>query len=312
MRIVFFGTPQFASTILQFLIDKKVDVAAVVTRPDKPRGRSKEPAYSPVKELALSQNLPLYQPNKASEPEFADFLKTFHADFFIVAAYAEILKENILEIPRLGCLNVHGSILPKYRGAAPVQRAIMAGEKETGVTIMKMALQMDAGDILAIEKTEIPIDMTAGELMEVLANLGRVALFEVMQRMVQGKMTPIKQDPTQVSFAKKIKPEDAYIEWNLPAETLHNQIRGVTPNPGAWCWIEIRGEKKRLLVKKTLPETSLTGPPGGILSQNPTELVVGCSKGSLRLLEIQVEGKKSLSADVFLRGVALTNIKFLL
>src|ERR1700733_11440692 len=181
LRIVVFGTPQFAKTILEYLLDKDVEIAAVVTRPDKPRGRSNQPAPSPVKVLALSKQLPLFQPAKASDPEFSAFLKTLRADFFVVAAYAEILKQDILEIPRLGCINVHGSILPKLRGAAPVQRAIMAGETESGVTIMKMALQMDAGDILDVRKTSIPLEMNAGELMAALANLGKVALWEILQ-----------------------------------------------------------------------------------------------------------------------------------
>jgi methionyl-tRNA formyltransferase len=310
LRIVFFGTPHFARTILEYLLDQNVEVAAVVTRPDKPRSRSNRLTFMPVKELALAKHLPLYQPPKASDPDFAAFLKTLHADFFIVAAYAEILKENILEIPRLGCINVHGSILPKYRGAAPVQRSIMAGETETGVTIMKMALQMDAGDILAIRKTPIPLEVTAGELMEVLADLGKVALWEVMQGIEKGTLRPMKQDPAQASFAKKLTPADAEIDWSRPCEVVHNQIRGVNPNPGAWCWVEIKGERKRLLVKKTLPYASLMGLPGEIVSKAPSELVVGCLHGSVRLLEVQLEGKKALAADAFLRGIPLDRIKF--
>lgn len=283
---------------------------AVVTRPDKPRGRSDKPAFSPVKECALSHHLPLYQPSKASDPQFADFLKTLNADFFIVAAYAEILKENVLEIPRLGCLNVHGSLLPKYRGAAPVQRSIMSGETETGVTIMKMALQLDAGDILATVRTPIPNDMSAGELMDVLAQLGKVALWEVMQGLEKGTAHSTKQDSSQVTTAKKITPGEAEINWNQPCLALHNTIRGVNPNPGAWCWVEIKGVKKRLLVKKTLPDHS-SGSPGEILSKTPSELVVGCAQGALRILELQLEGKKPMPADAFLRGIPLSLIKFI-
>jgi methionyl-tRNA formyltransferase len=308
LRIVFFGTPKFAKTILEYLFDQNVEVAAVVTRPDKPRGRSNRPAFSPVKEFAGLKHLPLYQPPKASAPDFANFLKEVEADFFIVAAYAEILKENILEIPRFGCLNVHGSLLPKYRGAAPVQRAIMAGETTTGVTIMQMALQMDAGDILAIRTTPIPPDMTAGELMEVLADLSKDALWETMQAIVQGRVQPIKQDLAQVSFAKKITPEDGKIDWSKPCTVIHNQIRGVTPNPGAWCIVEINGEKKRLLIKKTHPCPTLRGAPGEILSK--TELIVGCGEGGICILEIQLEGKKVMPADVFMRGIPSGKIKF--
>jgi methionyl-tRNA formyltransferase len=309
LRIVFFGTPQFAKTILEYLVAQGFDIAAVVTRPDKPKGRSSQPVPTPVKEYALAHNLPVYQPQKASEPEFASFLKTLQADVFVVAAYAEILKQNILDIPPKGCFNVHGSILPKYRGAAPVQRSIMAGESETGVTIMKMALQLDAGDILAIHKLPIPLEMTAGELMDALANLGKVALVEVLNNL--DHIIPTKQDPSQVTQAKKITPEDAEINWNQPALAIHNQIRGVTPNPGAWCWILLKGEKKRLLVKKTLPEPSLKGTPGSIVSQKPSEMVVACASGSLRLLEVQLEGKKALPTDAFLRGFSLPQITFL-
>jgi methionyl-tRNA formyltransferase len=307
---VFFGTPQFAKTILAYLLEQGVDVAAVVTRPDKPRGRSNKPAPSPVKEFALLKNIPLYQPSKASEPEFAAFLKSLNVDFFIVAAYAEILKDFILEIPRLCCLNVHGSILPKYRGAAPVQRSIMAGERETGVTIMQMAVKMDAGDILAIRKTPIPLEMTSGELMDVLADLGKVALWEVMQQIEKGSAHPIKQDAAQATLAKKIIPEDAEVDWSVPSDVVHNQIRGVTPNPGAWCWVEIKGDKKRLQIKKALP-SPIKGQPGEILSKNRSELVVGCGEGSLSLLEIQLEGKKTMVAEEFLRGIPLDKIKFL-
>lgn len=311
MRIVFFGTPQFAKTILEYLFSQRVEIAAVVTRPDKPRGRSSKPAFSAVKEFALAHNLPLYQPQKASEVSFAEFLKTLHADYFIVAAYAEILKGNVLEIPKGGCINVHGSLLPKYRGAAPVQRAIMEGESETGVTIMKMALQMDAGDILAVRHVPISLEMTAGELMEVLADVGKVALFEVMQELPKGNLHPQSQDLSKVTFAKKITPEDAMIDWTLSCMRVHNQIRGVTPNPGAWCWVEIHGEKKRLLVKKTLPYPTLSGSAGEILSKTDKELIVACGSGSLRLLELQLEGKKKLPADVFLRGIPLDSLRFL-
>lgn len=310
MRIVFFGTPNFSKIILEYLFDQKVEIAAVITRPDKPRGRSNKPASSPVKEYALSHHLLLYQPPKASDPEFAAFLKTLHADFFVVAAYAEILKENILEIPRLGCINVHGSILPKYRGAAPVPRSIMEGETETGVTIMKMALQMDAGAILAIRKLSIPLEMTAGELMESLANVGKSALIEVLQEVEQGRSQPIEQDLSAVTYAKKLTPQDAQVNWNPSSLVVHNQIRGCNPNPGAWCWIKIKGDSKRLLIKKSLPLPSPHGQPGEIISGPSSELFVACGSGAISLLEVQLEGKKQMSIGDFLRGTPLSQIKF--
>lgn len=309
MRIVFFGTSQFAQTILEYLISQGAEIVAVVTRPDKPRGRSGTPVPTPVKASAIAHNLPVYQPLKASDPEFAAFLKTLDPDLFIVAAYAEILKQNILDIPPKGCINVHGSILPKYRGAAPVPRSIMEGEVETGVTIMKMALQMDAGDILAIRKMPIPLEMTAGDLMDALANLGKQALWEVLQNLDQ--IEPIRQDPALMTHAKKITSDDAEVDWTRPCLAVHNQIRGVTPNPGAWCWVKVKGEKKRLLIKKTLPMPSISGKPGQIVSRTSLELLVGCGSGSLSLIEIQLEGKKAMATEVFLRGIALQQILFL-
>lgn len=291
MRIVFFGTPRFARIILEFLLTQKCEIVAVVTRPDKPSGRSLKSIYSPVKSLAIQRDIPLYQPSKASDPSFADQLKSFNADFFVVAAYAEILKENILNLPKIACVNIHGSLLPKYRGAAPVQRSIIAGEKESGITIMKMAAQLDAGGILATRKTSIPIDMNSAELMDLLADLSKAALWETLEGLEKGIVHPIPQDESQVSYAKKLSPQEAQIDWTHNAESIHNQVRGFNPNPGAWCWVEIKKEKKRLLIKKTIPDNK-QGLPGEILPSHKSELIVGCGQGSLRLLEIQLEGKK--------------------
>lgn len=307
MRIVFFGTPQFAKTILEYLLEQGGDIVAVVTRPDRPKGRSNKPIPSPVKEFALEKKLPVYQPPKASAPEFATFLKGLDADFFVVAAYAEILKENVLEIPKFGCINVHGSILPKYRGAAPIQRAIMAGEEETGVTIMKMALEMDAGDILAIQKTPIPENMTAGELTEKLAEIGKAALWGSLCEVQKGEAKPTKQNPEEASYAKKLRSEDGEIKWAKPCHEVYNHIRGVTPKPGAWCWVEMKGEKKRLLIKKALLQPSHSGEPGEILSKK--EFIVGCASGAVQLLEVQLEGKKTVEGNAFLRGASNVNLK---
>ncbi len=302
MRVVFFGTPQLAATILNYLVKQSVEVVAVISRPDKPKGRSGTPQPTAVKLAAAAHALSVYQPRKTSDPEFVELLKSLNADLFIVAAYAEILRENVLEIPKLGCINVHGSILPKYRGAAPVQRALMDGEKETGVSIMKMALEMDAGDVYSIVKIPIPEEMNAGELFDEMALVGAKALWNVMQKIEKGEAKATPQDPSQVTFAKKVKPEDGEIDWSQPAQKIHNQIRGLTPNPGAWCWVEVRGAKKRLRINRARP----------VLEHEPSKLIVGCSEGALELLEVQLEGKKALPADVFLRGIQPQNIKFYL
>jgi len=310
MRVVFFGTPKFAQTLLDYLLEKGVEIVAVISRPDKPRGRSKKLISSPVKELALSKSLPVYQPTKASDPEFADFLRSLNADLFVVAAYAEILRQNILDIPKFGCINVHASILPKFRGAAPIQRAIMEGESVSGVTIMKMALKMDAGDILAIAKTPITPEMTAGELTDILADLGKVALLDVIKDLEEGRMEGKQQDPTQATFAGKLTLEDGLINWARACEVVHNHVRGVTPKPGAWCWITVKGEKKRLLIKKACPVEDVRGKPGEIVSENSNELVVACASGGIRLLEVQLEGKKRMAIKAFLQGNSLQDLCF--
>lgn len=305
MRVVFFGTPEFAATILEYLIKQPIEIVAVVTRPDKPKGRSLQAQPNAVKKVAKQFGYPLFQPPKASDPEFASYLESLDADFFIVAAYAEILRENILKIPKLACLNVHGSILPYYRGAAPVQRALMAGESETGVTIMKMALEMDAGDIYSIVKIPIPEEMNAGELFEAMAKVGAPALWDVMQKIEKKEIQPTPQDHALATYTKKVKPEDGEIVWTHPARHIHNQIRGLTPNPGAWVWASVKGEKRRLRVKRArvIKEDSLAKP--GELIPLKSQLVIRCGSDALELLEVQLEGKKAMAADAFLRGVGV-------
>jgi methionyl-tRNA formyltransferase len=311
MRLIFFGTPQFAATILDSLLQQSVEIVAVVTRPDKPKGRSAQALPSPVKVLALAHRIPVYQPDKASEPDFVSFLATLNPDLFIVAAYAEILKEALLATPKWGCINVHASLLPKYRGAAPIQRAIMAGEKESGVTIMKMARQLDAGEMLERVKLPIPESMTAGELEEKLAHAGAEALWRVIQALEKGTLEPAAQDPSQVTYAKKLTAEEGEISWDRPSDEVFNHIRGVTPKPGAWCWVKVRGEKKRLLIKRA-EKIALETPenPGKIISKSPQELLIACREGAIRLLEVQLEGKKSLITNLFLTGIPLVNLEF--
>jgi methionyl-tRNA formyltransferase len=311
LRIIFFGTPKFSATVLDYLLRQNANIVAVVTKPNRPKGRSGKLLPPPVKEIAEVHGLPVYQPPKASDIEFAAILKNLKPDLFVVVAYSEIFKENLLAMPKLGCLNVHASILPKYRGAAPIQRAIMTGETETGVTIMSMAKELDAGNMLAIAKTEIREDMTAGELSEILSQIGAVALWEVIQKYEAGHIESIPQDAKEATYAKKISTEDAKINWQLPAKTTHDQIRGVTPNPGAWCWIEYKGEKKRLLIKKTSYNHSFAGNPGEMFFQS-SQLWVACSQGAIQLLEVQLEGKKALSALEFLRGISQETLHFLI
>lgn len=308
-RVVFFGTPRFAATILSYLLEQGVNIVACVTKPDKPQGRSSTLVSPPVKKIALEHNLPLFQPLKASTPEFAEEMRRFQPDLFVVVAYSEIFREILLTLPPLGCINVHASLLPKYRGAAPIQRAVMAGERETGVTIMRMVKELDAGEMYAVGKMAIGPEMTSGEVFEELAKVGGVELLKVVKRFEEGEVAGVAQDHSQATFAPKVTPQEGEIDWNRSAQELHNHIRGVTPKPGAWCWVEVKGERKRLAVKKACI-SNLNGRPGVIL--DGPGLIIACREGALSLLEVQLEGKKSLSTSEFLRGISKNNLSFVL
>ncbi len=312
LRIVFFGTPSFAATILDFLISKNANIVAVVTKPDKPYKRSSALKAPPVKELILQKapEIPLFQPLKAGSEDFATTLKSFDADFFCVAAYSEIFKDNLLQMPRIACLNVHASILPKYRGAAPIARAIMAGEKESGVTIISMARQLDAGGMLKISKTPISDEMTAGELMEKLAELGSLALWEVICAYARGEVQLLEQNSLEANYASKLTDEDGLIHWENEALSLHNQIRGVTPNPGAWVYLLHKGVKKRVRIGRAKIEKGVQGDPGSILSSSGDSLIIACGKEGLSLLEVQLEGKKMMPIADFLRGISKKDLTF--
>lgn len=312
MRIVFFGTPRFAATILEALLEEKFEVCAVVTKPDKRQGRSSALQPPAVKKSALAHHLPLYQPLKASDPEFAKTLEALGADLFVVAAYSEIFKENLLKMPPLACINVHASLLPKYRGAAPIQRALMEGERETGVTIMAMARELDAGGILATAKIPIEEGWTAGELTEHLAQLGAKSLVHVLHKLLRGeKLLPQPQDSARATYAPKLKPEDGEIHWKRPAEEIVNQIRGVTPKPGAWCLVRTGDKVRRLLIKKAKLDPTFKAPPGS-WEKSEEALVVGTPQGGVALLELQLEGKSVLPAALFLRGISPSSFAFLI
>ena len=292
MRLVFFGTPRIAAEILKTLLAHQIDVVAVVTKADKPMGRSGKLIPPPVKQVAVEKNIPCYQPPKASDPKFVEELKALNADLFVVAAFSEIFKENLLEVPRFGCINVHASLLPKYRGAAPIQRCIMAGEKESGVTIMQMDRGLDTGGMIAVAKTPILPDMTAGELTEELTKLGAEALVGVIKNFNTIKIVP--QPAGETTYAKKVSLEDGEIVWDRPAEQVYAHIRGVTPKPGAWCFVEVRGVKKRLKIWR-----ARLGGNGA--------LIVPCLTGSIELLEVQLEGKRRMESFEFMRGIDKIN-----
>lgn len=304
MRIVFFGTSSFAARVLTKLIEHGHQVVAVITRPDRLKGRNLQSSPPPVKETLqkLKTDIPIHQPEKASHPDFAAQLKTFEADLFVVVAYGEIIKKNLLEMPKAGCINIHASLLPKYRGAAPIQRCLMAGEKETGITIIEMSAQMDAGDILAIQAIPISDQMTFGELEPLLCELSCQLLFDVIEQFKQGIVVRVAQDHSLATFAPKITVEEEQIDWKKPANVLLNQIRALAPTPGAGCQILIGSDKKRLKIKRA-EIVKQAGEPGSILHFGKEGFVVACGELALRLHQVQLEGKKTMSAADFIRGI---------
>lgn len=305
MRIVFFGTSAFAARILTALIENHHQVVAIVTRPDRMKGRQMRSSPPPVKETAssLCPSIPLFQPEKASAPEFADVLMQFHADLFVVVAYGEIIKKNLLGMPKLACINIHASLLPKYRGAAPIQRSLMAGEQETGITIIEMSPQMDAGDILAMESIPVPQNMMFGELDLTLSALAIQLLFKTIRAFGEGSVRKEAQDHTQATFAPKLTAEEEQIDWRRPAKELHNLVRALSPSPAAWCQIKIGNDSKRLKIKKTQVVHGINAAPGTLISFGKDGWIVACGTEALRLLEVQLEGKKAMTSEECARGI---------
>lgn len=313
MKIVYFGTPRFAADVLSYLLHHGIDIAAVITKPDRPIGRSAKPVATPVKSVAESHIpiIPTFQPETVSAIEFAPTLEQFQADLFVVVAYGEILKQHLLEMPKIACINLHASLLPKYRGAAPIQRCIMNGEKETGVTIMHMVKKMDAGDMIKSSVIPISENTTYGELEQELCTAGSKLLLEVIREFEAGTSQRTPQDHTQATLAPKIELEDCQIDWNQPARVIHDLVRGVNPYPGAWCYVEVKGQKKRLKISKTIVVDEETGIPGTIVPSSNDGLTVRCGKGALDIIELQLEGKKAMRAVELMRGLSQSSFKFL-
>ncbi|CCB87255.1 MULTISPECIES: methionyl-tRNA formyltransferase [Parachlamydia] len=314
MKVVFFGTPQFAANVLSDLLNSHIDVVAVITKPDRAQGRSKQLVPTPVKQVALMQATPIpcFQPELVSAPEFADTLAAFKPDLFVVVAYGEIIKQHLLDMPKMGCINLHASLLPKYRGAAPIQRAIMNGESEIGVTIMHMVKKMDAGDM--IKKASIVVDENQSfpEIEQALCRIGSHALLEVLREIEAGASMRQPQNHDEVTYAPKIELEDCYIDWNRSASDLHHLVRAVTPEPGAWCYVEVKQQKKRLRILKSQMMTSGSGQPGEILGYGKEGLIVACGEGSLRIVTLQLEGKNAMSAEDLMRGIPRQMFSFVM
>lgn len=302
LRVIFMGTAPLACASLQALARAPfARTIAVVTQPDRPKGRELKLQPSAVKELALKSGLPVLQPERARHPEFVEQLRALQPDLIVVAAYGQILPQAILDLPRHGCLNVHTSILPRHRGAAPIQWAILDGDAETGVTIMKMDAGLDTGDIVTLEKTPIQDTDDAQSLHDRLATLGAELLVRTIPDYLSGKLIPQKQPEAGVSYARKIAKEDGRIDWSLPAPVLWNRIRGLSPWPGAFTHLPADPKPVLLKIWKAGP-IERAGPRGRVLSADRDGIVVGCGSGALCIRELQREGGKRMSAQDFLAG----------
>lgn len=312
MKIIYFGTPIFAAEVLEFLLQQGVEVVAVISKPDRAKGRSKTPVPTPVKLIAEAAHIPIYQPEMVSDLDFAETLNQYHADLFVVVAFGEIIKQHLLDMPKLGCINLHASLLPKYRGAAPIQRCIIEGETSSGVTIMHMVRKMDAGDMIEIVEVPIGPETTFGELEQTLCDVGKQALLKVIHAFNKGKSAQTPQDHTKATMAPKIELEDCEIKWDRPAEKIHNLVRGSNPYPGAWCWIKLRGEPKRLKIIRTRVVPYPHAEPGTILNpdQPNANLLIAAGDQSIELLEVQLEGRKVMSSAEFTRGFSRSLLQF--
>lgn len=302
LRIIFMGTAELSCASLRALAhEERFNVAAVVTQPDKPKGRDLKLQPSPVKSLALQFNLPVLQPVRARDEAFLAELRGLAPDLIVVVAYGQILPQTILDLPRHGCLNVHTSLLPKFRGAAPIQRAIAGGETITGVTLMRMDAGLDTGNIVALRQTPIHPEDDSSTLHDRLAGLGAELLVQTIPDYVAGKIRLQPQPAEGASYAAKIKKEDGRIEWNLPARTIWNRVRAFTPWPGAFTFLPAQ-PKPHLLKVWRVETVDRSGGAGEVLSADKTGMVVGCGGGAVRILELQREGGRRMSAADFLAG----------
>jgi methionyl-tRNA formyltransferase len=297
-KVLFCGTPEFARSQLEYLIrDSEFEVVTVVSQPDRPAGRGHKFMPSPVKDFALRNNIPVLTPEKASDPDFINELKKQQYDICVVVAYGQILKKNFLDLFSNKCVNLHGSLLPRWRGAAPIQRALMEGDKETGICLQVVVSKLDAGPVIGERVLPLTLEDTATDVFPRLAQMGAELLVQDLKKYIQGHIQPRVQDESQVTYAHKIEKSESEIQWTDSATLNHNKIRGLSMGPQANCVFQ----GKRLKLIKTMP-LSKNGKPGEVLEAHDDTLVVACKEGALQLLVVQPESKKPMLASEFLRG----------
>lgn len=303
MKVLFMGTPDFAAVTLDKLIHSKHDLIGAVTQPDKQKGRGQEVSFSPVKELALAHSVPVYQPNKAKEPEFLEKVKELAPEVIVVAAFGQILPKALLEIPPYGCINVHGSLLPKYRGAAPIQYSIIDGEQETGITIMYMDVGIDTGDMILQSSLPIAKDETGGSLFDKMAQLGADLLLEALDQLEAGTAVRIPQDNDKATYVKMLNKDMGELDFTQSADKLERLIRGLNPWPSAYTYLD--GKTLKLWQAGVEAMDAGDAEPGQVIELRKDALVVAAGEGVLVIRELQLEGKKRMTADAFLRGSRL-------
>lgn len=302
LNIIFAGTPDFAATHLQALLNSQHNVVAVYTQPDKPAGRGKKLQASPVKQLAEAHQIPVYQPKSLRNAEAQAELQALNADVMVVVAYGLILPEAVLNAPKYGCLNVHGSLLPRWRGAAPIQRAIWAGDSETGITIMQMDIGLDTGDMLHKVVCPIAADETSATLYAKLAELAPAALLEVLDGLTSGQFSPEKQQDELENYAEKLTKEEAKLDWNLTACQLERNIRAFNPAPIAYLTLNFNGTEERVKIYQANVLPHQAKAVGTVLAADKNGIQIATADGVLNLTQLQPSGKKPMSAQDFLNG----------
>ena len=298
MKIVFMGTPEFAVPTLEALIEKH-NVAAVVTQPDKPKGRGKKMIFSAVKEKAVENNIKIYQPTKVRDGEFVEILKEYEPDVIVVVAFGQILSEDILNIPKYGCINVHGSILPKYRGAAPIQWSIINGEEFGGVTTMYMAKGLDSGDMILKAEEKIKDDDTYGTLYDRLSYIGADLLIKTLDLIERGKIVRVPQNDDDATLAPMITRDMEHIDWDNTSENVVNLIKGLNPQPVSYT---MYNDEKLKIWFAEVEKTEYSGEIGEIVDVRKKDFVVKTKKGAVAVKEVQAQGGKKMTADAYMRG----------
>ena len=303
MRVVFMGTPDFSVPALERIATEH-EVVAVVTQKDKPKGRGMSVSYTPVKESALKLNIPIYQPDKVKEESFVEELRELNPDVIVVIAFGQILSNDILTLPKYGCINVHASLLPKYRGAAPIQWAVIDGEEKSGVCTMKMDEGLDTGDIIDVDEITLDPKETGGSLFDKLAKLGGELILKTLQNLEFGKATFIKQDDSKSTYAKKMTKELGHIDFTKDAESIERLIRGLNPWPSAFAYLD--GKVMKIWDADVV---DAGGVPGTVISEEKDSFVIATGSKALKVNELQLEGKKRMKASDFLNGRSIEGSK---